>query len=363
VLAALERAELMLGVIEAEDATRLTDAERLDVAAGLATETAGLAFKPAEGARLYALAAELHELRAQTTSARHNEHLVALGRVEQSLRRLTSLGTVDAIIAAAPGELCRACGFERAMISSIDGTSLTVNAIHVRSPEERQQAFIALAHQTPPRLVHLLAETELLRRRSAILVTEPQTDPRTFKPLVEAARTPGYVAAPIAPCEQITGIIHADHGIHGPLPDELDREAIRSFALGLGWALERAAMGTRLAQQQDRVRRVAQMLTDSVGAPEPSPLLETLDTPASADPSTFAPSAANRIDDLLTRREREVLDLLCEGASNSAIAERLVIAEATVKSHVKHILRKMRAANRTEAVSRYARLRDRPVAH
>jgi LuxR family transcriptional regulator, regulator of acetate metabolism len=59
---------------------------------------------------------------------------------------------------------------------------------------------------------------------------------------------------------------------------------------------------------------------------------------------------------LLTAREHEVLRLLSEGAANATIASRLVISEATVKSHVRHILRKLRAANRTEAVIRYQTL-------
>ena len=42
--------------------------------------------------------------------------------------------------------------------------------------------------------------------------------------------------------------------------------------------------------------------------------------------------------------------------TESGSPNRLVISEGTVKSHVKHILRKLRAANRAEAVSRYMRL-------
>ena len=55
----------------------------------------------------------------------------------------------------------------------------------------------------------------------------------------------------------------------------------------------------------------------------------------------------------LTRREIEVLELISAGLSNGDVANRLVIAESTVKSHVKQILRKLGAANRAEAVSRY----------
>ncbi len=51
----------------------------------------------------------------------------------------------------------------------------------------------------------------------------------------------------------------------------------------------------------------------------------------------------------LSDREREVLLLLAQGASNKEIAERLVITEGTVKNHVSNILGKLQAENRTQA--------------
>jgi LuxR family transcriptional regulator, maltose regulon positive regulatory protein len=54
----------------------------------------------------------------------------------------------------------------------------------------------------------------------------------------------------------------------------------------------------------------------------------------------------------LSARELEVLELLAAGRSNQAIAEELVITLDTVKRHVSHILDKLGAANRTQAVSR-----------
>jgi len=47
---------------------------------------------------------------------------------------------------------------------------------------------------------------------------------------------------------------------------------------------------------------------------------------------------------------------MAEGMSNGAIATHLVISEGTVKTHVKHILRKLKASNRAEAVFRYMRM-------
>jgi NarL family two-component system response regulator LiaR len=53
--------------------------------------------------------------------------------------------------------------------------------------------------------------------------------------------------------------------------------------------------------------------------------------------------------DTLSDREREVLNLIATGLTNARIAERLVISERTVKSHVNNILSKLQVADRTQA--------------
>ena len=52
----------------------------------------------------------------------------------------------------------------------------------------------------------------------------------------------------------------------------------------------------------------------------------------------------------LTKREREVLGLLALGLTNGEIASRLYIASSTAKVHVRHILKKLGASNRLQAV-------------
>jgi DNA-binding NarL/FixJ family response regulator len=69
-------------------------------------------------------------------------------------------------------------------------------------------------------------------------------------------------------------------------------------------------------------------------------------------PSTLARSELPQKDrQRLTEREMLILDLLKKGKQNKVIAYELGLSESTVKVHIRHILDKLRARNRTEAVS------------
>ncbi len=59
----------------------------------------------------------------------------------------------------------------------------------------------------------------------------------------------------------------------------------------------------------------------------------------------------------LTRRQRDVLDLMAQGRSNREIAESLGLAEGTVKVHVAAVLRTLNVSNRTQAVLAVSRVR------
>jgi DNA-binding NarL/FixJ family response regulator len=96
----------------------------------------------------------------------------------------------------------------------------------------------------------------------------------------------------------------------------------------------------------------------------PAQLAEAIRVIASGD-ALLAPSVTRRLLDqfangvetrapveleLLTEREREILLLVAEGLSNAEIAERLVVGESTVKTHVSAVLRKLRLRDRVQLV-------------
>ena len=89
-------------------------------------------------------------------------------------------------------------------------------------------------------------------------------------------------------------------------------------------------------------------------------LLEAFDENSS--PSRIAGEKANSLVHLpdlpepLTVREVEVLQLVAEGLSNLAIAQKLYLSPETVKVHIKHIYGKLGVNSRTQAVARLREL-------
>ena len=54
--------------------------------------------------------------------------------------------------------------------------------------------------------------------------------------------------------------------------------------------------------------------------------------------------------DLLTSKEKEVLQMVAKGESNKQIADKMFVKEVTVKTHLNSIFKKLKVANRTQAV-------------
>jgi DNA-binding CsgD family transcriptional regulator len=261
-------------------------------------------------------------------------------------------------------ELVGSCGFERVIITQMSSQArLVPTAWHADPDPADFDRRVTLWREHPPGVTHLVFEGEMVRRRRAGLVRDAKTNPMTYKPIMSALDVDSYVTAPLTPGAQVEGMIHADRPSTGV--DELDRAVLAAFAEGLSLALERAIMAERVHSHEQRLRDVLgqadgllETLVDGtfdMSAPAPEAGDPTRAISARHEPGSKAVPMG--VLSQLTRREIEVLDMMSSGATNAAIGEALIISEVTVKSHVQHILRKLRAANRAEASARYIRLR------
>jgi DNA-binding NarL/FixJ family response regulator len=75
----------------------------------------------------------------------------------------------------------------------------------------------------------------------------------------------------------------------------------------------------------------------------PSPLRESSPVTDNTNADAFDPI------DMLTSREREILELFAQGLENKVVAVQLSVSEETVRAHAKSIYRKLRVRNRTQA--------------
>jgi DNA-binding CsgD family transcriptional regulator len=300
--------------------------------------------------------ADLGRLMRLRTMARRVE---GLSSVQRALAELRAIGSVELMLRRSTELVCKRCGFDRAILFRVDGDiGIAASAFDRRVPdfEAKVRHF---AEKIRPVLDEMLLETDMLRRRTPAIVHDARKDPRTFKPLIELSQVRSYVAAPIVPGGRVIGFLHADVQYQQREVDIVDRDVLWAFAEGYGYALERTLLRDQVRQQREKIRQLlatADELVNEIG--ESDLQIERAENEAASRASSPLPSGGSRIHALLTPREIEVMELLAQGLTNRQIAARFVVTEGTVKAHVTHIYRKLRAANRAEAVHQYMRLLD-----
>ncbi|WP_431233049.1 LuxR C-terminal-related transcriptional regulator [Mycolicibacterium psychrotolerans] len=268
------------------------------------------------------------------------------------LSRLRGLPSTTSLVENACEELVLRCGFHRAVLSKVESRSWKPLILHDRGDSTEASWFSEWINQRVP-LSATAPEAEMLSRRRPSLVYDTANAP-VYRPLIVAAgQSRSYVVAPLVLGDDVIGFLHTDHH---PLPrrvDEADRDVLWAFADGFSHIYERATLVERLRTQRDSVRELFFGAVDKIDQ-----LCESGAESARGYEDTSAESGCGATRPVeLTDREAEVLDLMVTGATNQAIADQLVITEGTVKSHVKHILRKYGAVNRAQAIA-WA-LRDR----
>jgi DNA-binding CsgD family transcriptional regulator len=254
----------------------------------------------------------------------------------------------------APEVLSRELAFARTMISTVRGSLWVPQHLHIEEekadPHGRSLIEYVVSRQIP--LAEAPLETELVRKRCGVFAPSPMDDKRVFKEIMEVSGCFGYIGAPITVQGRAIGILHADrpepHGI--VTMDHL--EQLEAFAECLSVAFETAALEEKAARQRvevdnlcgnvhEMLDRTGRSVLWSLPGAAPEPL---------RDPYHYRdqPTLSE-----LTSREREIMSHVATGATNGQIARYLVISEGTVKSHLKHIAKKLNTSSRAAAVATY----------
>ena len=120
-----------------------------------------------------------------------------------------------------------------------------------------------------------------------------------------------------------------------------DRSVVEALRAGARGYLTKDAGG-------EEIRAAIEAVVSGGAAIDPAVQRHVVDAIASAPVADEPPAG---LPDGVTQREAEVLGLMAQGLSNGEIAECLVISMATVKSHVNHLLAKIGARDRAQAVA------------
>ncbi len=304
-----------------------------------------------------------HDLAMERLRQRFETRFQALAGVRQATASLREITSPTAMLARAPAALCGASALRRAVLSVVGGGRMVAEAVHFSDDPAGGELVLAALRDEPVALEHPLIETELLRRRRATIVDGADLHPRVERRLAELMDWSSYAAAPLVVGSTVIGVVHADRGPRTRL-DVLDRDVLWEFTSGLAQAYESASLRRTLRHEREQMRQFLDWVGARSGELTDAPIrLATVQRPPRAplpadEPVAPAMGRDDRIvfEGLLTRRELDVLRLVADGQSNKAIAAALVISDGTVKFHVNSILRKLRVANRAEAVSRYLRL-------
>jgi DNA-binding NarL/FixJ family response regulator len=285
--------------------------------------------------------------------------------VGDSVGRLREARSTAELIERAAAEV-HYMEFDRILFSRINDGVWLASSAYTGADEAFAHLLVETGLAHPRKLTGSLLEGEMLRRGTPMVVRDPQSNPRVYTELVTLTETKAYVAAPVLAWGRPIGLLHADRQVQSALVDESDRDILGAFAEGLGIAFERNLLLDKLKAVQhacnDYARGINALADDAtVAVMESAALGEDVELTAPALSSgTHRPvepgGGGLGVSNPLTHREWDVLRCLAAGKTNAQIAISLFVAEGTVKTHVKHVLRKLGAANRADAVARYYRI-------
>ncbi|MDT7662808.1 MAG: hypothetical protein QOD04_2364 [Pseudonocardiales bacterium] len=261
----------------------------------------------------------------------------AWDRLDATLVTLRTATSVAELVECACELAVEGCGADAAAVGRVTG-GVWVPWLRSGRPALFESDEIVPAGPVPLAGARPFEEQVLGSGRTALRELSGEQGEPAVRRVAVAAITTG---------DTVLGLLHV-------LGADLRVEIVGSYAQALGSMIGLFDVRRRAEEQRYLLARLRHTLADS--GERAIELYE-----ASADLRGARLGAASvRLNSSalrarLTARQSEVLDLMTSGLSNAEMAERLVVALPTVKSHVRAVLRASGAVNRSDAVARFAR--------
>jgi DNA-binding CsgD family transcriptional regulator len=253
------------------------------------------------------------------------------------IRRMKKAGSLQGLGRQACTELCDVLGFDSALLSFVEDDGFVV-----------EESDHGLGGPT------VIPRRECAAERACIrLLDTTQTNATDMPPssgYQELLGSTQYLVAPVIAKSRVVALIHVGRRSEGGISAG-DIDVLDAFASAYSLLHERMLNTERVQQQRTSIARAAARLTEEADRIAAAAISFDVEDDTRIESPTIPVDSA--LAATLSHREREVFERLVLGASNAEIADELVITVETVKTHVKRILRKIGAINRSEAIALY----------
>jgi DNA-binding CsgD family transcriptional regulator len=277
---------------------------------------------------------------------RADDRVEVVRSLTDGIRRMKKAGSLQGLGRQASTELCDALGFDHALLSFVEHDGFVV-----------EESDHGLGGPTVIPRRECVPEQDCIRLRDTIRTNEVDVPAAPgYRELLDSVH---YLVAPVIAESQVVALLHVSRrsecGVSASDIDVLD-----AFASAYSLLHERMLNTERVHHQRTSIAQAAARLTEEADRIAAAAIGLDVEHDDGVERPTIGVDSA--LAATLSDREREVFERLVLGASNAHIADELVITVETVKTHVKRILRKIGAINRSEAIALYmeeARTRSR----
>jgi DNA-binding CsgD family transcriptional regulator len=253
------------------------------------------------------------------------------------IRRMKKAGSLQGLGRQACTELCDVLGFDSALLSFVEDDGFVV-----------EESDHGLGGPTVIPRRECAAERACIRLRDTTRTNEADMPPSAgYQELLGSVN---YLVAPVIAKSRVVALIHVGRRSEGAVTGD-DVDVLDAFASAYSLMHERMLNTERVQQQRTSIARAAARLTEEADRIAAAAISFDVEDDTRVEPPTIPVDSA--LAAALSHRERQVFERLVLGASNAEIADELVITIETVKTHVKRILRKIGAINRSEAIALY----------